>query len=151
MDTPEKETLYASNECDIFYLPELHAIMSVWKGIYVEGERLREIFNELIFALEKKKTSIIIADARDMKIISYEDQQWTLDDWYPRAVKAGFRNQGLILTHDTFNEVTVKKISQKYDDAVITTQYFDTPNEALEWARYVHNLDAPPYPRQHFN
>jgi hypothetical protein len=151
MDTQIKETLYTSDECDIFYLPELHAIMSVWKGIYVEGEKLREIFNELINGLEKKKTSIIVADAREMKIISYEDQQWTIDNWYPRAVNAGFRNQGLILTHDTFNEVAVKKISRNYDDAVVTTHYFETPSEALEWARYVHNLDSPPYPGHHFN
>jgi hypothetical protein len=148
MDT-HIETLYASDECDIFYLSELHAIMSVWKGIYVEGDRLKEIFNQLINSLEQKNCSVIVADAREMKIISYHDQQWTVNDWYPRAVKAGFRNQGLVLSQDTFNEVTVKKISQKYDDAVITTEYFSTPSEAIEWARYLRNIEDPPYPKQH--
>ena len=149
MDTLENEILYTSDECDIFYIPELKLVMSRWKGIYVEGQRLREIFNELIKALEKTKTSVIVADAREMKIITHADQQWTIEDWYPRAVKAGFRQQGLILSPDSFNEVTVKKISQNYDDAVITTHYFANPREALEWARYLRNIESPPYPRQH--
>lgn len=142
------EILFTSEECDIFYNEELHVVMSQWKGIFVEGEKLRKIFNELIHALERKNTTVIVADARQMKIIAFNDQQWAIEDWYPRAVKAGFRFQGLILSKDSFNEITVKKITQNYDDAIVTTQYFTSPNEALEWARYLRNLEKPPYPSQ---
>ena len=90
------QQLYTSIECDIFYYSKLHVVFSVWKGVYVEGERLRQIFDELIKALELTGTSIIIADARNMMIIPYQDQQWTIEDWYPRAVEAGFKYQGLI-------------------------------------------------------
>lgn len=145
------ELLFGSAECDIYHNAELNLIFSEWKGIYVEGESLRKIFNELINALQNKKTSIIIADARRMMIIPFKDQEWTINDWYPRAVRAGFRYQGLILSRDTFNEITVKKISEKYDDAIITTEYFPSPVEAMEWARYIRNIESPPYPNQHLN
>ncbi len=149
MNTLNNETLFTSDECDIFYNKEMHVIMSQWKGIFVEGERLRFIFNQLIRGLELKKTSVIIADAREMKIIPFKDQQWTVDDWYPRALRAGFRHQGLILSKDTFNEVTVKKITQSYDEEIVTTNYFETPEKAFEWAIYLRDLAKPPYPKQH--
>ena len=72
-----------------------------------------------------------------MLIITQKDRQWTIDDWYPRAVKAGFRNQGLILSKDTFNELTVKQISANYDNAIITTKYFTSPSHALDWVREI--------------
>lgn len=128
---------FISTECDIYYNPQLKIIQSRWKGVYVEGMRLQEIFNELIYALETYRCNTIIADAREMLIISQKDRQWTIDDWYPRAVKAGFRNQGLILSKDTFNELTVKQISANYDDAIITTKYFTSPSVALDWVREI--------------
>ena len=128
---------FISTECDIYYNPEYKIVQSRWKGIYVEGHRLKEIFNELIYALESYKCSTIIADAREMLIITQKDRQWTIDDWYPRAVKAGFRNQGLILSKDTFNELTVKQISANYDNAIITTKYFTSPSHALYWVREI--------------
>lgn len=131
------ELLFGSEECDIFYNSDIHAIQSLWKGLYVEGERLREIFNELINALSIKKTSVIIADARNMLIIPHKDQEWTIENWYPRACKAGFRYQGLILSKDTFNELTVKKISKTYDEELITTEYFQSPSDAIEWAKEI--------------
>ena len=129
------EKLFSSKECDIYYNLEIHLIHSRWKGIYVEGARLQEIFNMLIIMLELKKTDMIVADAREMLIITAADQEWTINDWYPRAVKAGFRYQGLILSKNTFNELSVKKISNQYNDVLITTHYFDSPSEALHWAR----------------
>ena len=134
------QKFFLSDECDIFYNEDLHIVQSVWKGVYAEGETLRKIFNELIHALESKKASIIIADAREMLIINQNDQQWTINDWYPRAIAAGFRYQGLILSKDTFNELTVKRISKEYDEALITTQYFNSPSDALDWVREIREV-----------
>ena len=80
---------------------------------------------------------MIIADAREMFVISPKDRQWTIDEWYPRAVKAGFKYQGLILSKDTFNELSVKQISAHYDENKVTTMYFTSPSVALDWVRSV--------------
>jgi hypothetical protein len=136
------EPLYTSAECDIFFNSNLHIIQSRWKGKYVEGTALKMIFEQLILALESKKCSIIVADAREMLIISQADQEWTISNWYPRAIKAGFRHQALILSKDTFNERNVKKISENYDAEVVTTQYFKSPSDALEWVREIRRGSA---------
>lgn len=129
------EVSYSSPECDIFYNRDLHIIQTFWKGIYVNEERLRGILNEIIKVLGEMNSSVIIADARQMYIIRPEDQEWILKDWYPRAIAAGFRYQGLILNKDSFSELAIKKIVEEYDAATITTQYFDSPSSALDWVR----------------
>jgi hypothetical protein len=129
--------LYSSDECDIFFNEELRFIHTQWKGISAEGLRLREIFNLFIMFLDLKRTEMIIADARNMLPISNDDQLWTINDWYPRAVKAGFRYQGLILSKNTFNELNVKSISSNYNEFIIVTEYFESPEVAIEWARSV--------------
>ena len=121
------EALFVSPECDIYYNTELHIVQSRWKGVYAEGQRLQEIFDQLILALQVKKCSMI----------SPKDRQWTIDEWYPRAVKAGFKYQGLILSKDTFNELSVKQISAHYDENKVTTMYFTSPSVALDWVRSV--------------
>jgi hypothetical protein len=135
------EILFTNPECDIFYNKELQIIQTLWKGLYVQDEPLRRILDQIIEALELKQASIVVADAREMHIISKSDQDWILDSWYPRAVRAGFRHQGLILSKDTYNELTIKKISGQYDDTLVTTQYFRSPLQALEWVREI-QMDA---------
>ena len=95
------EIIYSSEACDIFCNSDLNIIQTFWKGVYVNDEPFRKVLDEIINAVELKNTSIIIADARDMYVISPTDQEWILNSWYPRAVKAGFRYQGLILNKDT--------------------------------------------------
>ena len=139
---PNLEIIFSSDECDIFYNTNLHIVQTFWKGVYVNDEPFRRILDEIINALELKKASIIIADAREMYVISPNDQEWILNSWYPRAVKAGFRYQGLILNKDTFSELAVKTISNQYDSSTVTTQYFNSPSDALEWVRELQDAGA---------
>lgn len=105
-------------------------------------EPFRKILDEIINVLEQKQASIIIADARDMYVINSNDQEWILNSWYPRAIKAGFRYQGLILNKDTFSEITIKKITKEYDSSTVTTQYFSSTSEALDWVRELQETGA---------
>ena len=132
------ELIFSSQECDIFYNEDLHIVQTFWKGIYFNDERFRNILEEIINVLESKHATIIIADARDMFAISPHNQEWILKSWYPRAVKAGFRYQGLILNKDTFSELSVKQISNEYDSSTVVTHYFSSPSEALDWVRELH-------------
>jgi hypothetical protein len=128
---------YSSMECDIYYNESLHAVETKWKGIYCAGKKLQEILNAIVELLEMKKTSCIIADAREMKVISEPDRDWIINEWYSRAVNAGFCYEALIVTKDTFNEVSIKKIVKEYDTNVVTTKYFLEFDSAARWIKEV--------------
>jgi hypothetical protein len=129
------ELIFQSTECDIFYNRDLNIVQTFWKGVYFTDDRFRKILDEIINTVALKRCSIVIADARDMFAISQPNQEWILKSWYPRAVKAGFRYQGLILNKDTFSELTVKQVSNEYDSLTVITHYFRTHSEALDWVR----------------
>ena len=136
------EKVFTSEQCDIFYNKNLHIVQTFWKGVYATEAPFRKILDEIINVLKEKNASIIIAGARDMYVINPDDQKWNLESWYPRAVKAGFRYQGLILNKDSFSELTVKTISNQYDKATVTTKYFNSPSSALEWVRELQETGA---------
>lgn len=128
-------SIFSSAECDIFYDEELKSVCTRWKGIYVKGDAFRKILDEIIKAIEQTKSSTIIADAREMKLIAEADRQWIVDDWYPRALAAGFRCQALIVTRDSYNEQAIKLIVMKYNEEMVKTHYFIVPEDAEEWVR----------------
>jgi predicted ABC-class ATPase len=126
---------FTSDECDIFFDEDLKVVRTRWKGMYVTGKQFRRILDEIIRAIGHFSTSTVIADARHMKLIAEADRQWIIDDWYPRALSAGFRCQALVVTKDSFNEQAIKLIVMKYNDELVKTHYFIIPEDAEEWVR----------------
>lgn len=119
--------------CDIFYNRKLKAVQTYWKGVILEGEEFRTILNTIVEALQQHCSEIVIADARGLKIITFEDQKWIMDDWYPRALGAGFRIEALIITPESYSEQAIKKIVRSYDDSKVLTAYFTSYEEAELW------------------
>jgi hypothetical protein len=127
------ELYFESQPCNVYFNPNLNCVHTVWKGDYSGGQGFHIIMNEIVALLEKKKVSLIVADARKMKLISTNDQKWIVDDWYPRAVKAGFYCQALIVTEATLNDMTIKQIVDVYDENKVRTKYFKSYDDAEAW------------------
>jgi hypothetical protein len=121
--------------CKIFFNEELNAVQTCWYGFPSEGKELYTILNALVDAMVEKKTGVVIADARNMQVISREDQQWISDIWYPRALEAGFSHEALVVTKYTFNEMAVKRIVRNYDEKKVRTGYFKSLPAAYSWVK----------------
>jgi hypothetical protein len=119
--------------CDIFFNTRLQSVHTCWKGYLSEGEEFRTILDDIITALQINNTDTIIADARLLKIITFEDQKWIVDSWYPRALQAGFKMEALIISPESYSEQSIKKIVKNYDDTIVTTIYFSSYEEVEEW------------------
>lgn len=129
------ELYYEHNACNIYFNKDLHVVHTQWKGPFVQGEVLRTILNNIITLLKAKRTNAVLSDARKMKVITEEDQQWIINDWYPRALAEGFYIEALMVTKGTFNEHTLQQIVKRYDAEVIVTRFFTKYNEAAEWLK----------------
>src|SRR5688572_267510 len=129
------QLIWDNPACKVFFNEELSAVQTVWYGLPAEGQELYTILDALINAIREKKTGIVIADARNMQVISRDDQQWISDNWYPRAVDAGFSHEALVVTQYTFNEVAVKRIVRSYDERKVKTGYFKSMPAAYAWVK----------------
>lgn len=130
-----RELLFSHQACDVLYNPQLKAVETRWKGPSAEGSALYRILDSVIDAMQLKNTGVVIADARQMNAINHQDTAWITNDWYPRALAAGFRYEALIVTDYTFNAVTVRKIVRTYDEKKLKTAYFKTLPGAYDWVK----------------
>lgn len=130
----ENLELYFENDaCDIFYNTDLNAVQTQWKGTFVYGDKFRYILDKITELLIKKRSHIIIADAREMQIIDVYDREWILTSWYPRTSKAGFSLEVLIVKQGSINERSIKQVVQQYDERKVQTVYFYSYEEATQW------------------
>jgi hypothetical protein len=131
MDQPE--LFFESKPCDIYYIKPLEAVHSKWKGVFASNNEFHKIMDTMIDLLEAMKSNIIYADARNMKVISDLDQHWLTHDWYPRALKKGFRYQAILVAQNTFSEYGIRNITKTYDMDLVQTMICSKPEAAVEW------------------
>ena len=112
------ELHFESPACNIYYDTELKVVHPVWKGVFVSNEEFYKILNDIINLLSLKKTNALLADTRLIQEITVQDQEWIINDWYPRAVKAGFNCEALIVSKSSFNEFVIKQIVRMFDDKI---------------------------------
>ena len=133
--------IFFDNEiCTIWYNTGLQAVETKWKGEYASGKEFEEIHNAIIRCLAENNASIIVADATFMRVITSKDQQWIVDDWYPRAIDDGFKYEALITGNNSFNEATIRNIVHHYDEDKIITRYFSTYDEAVAWVKKIQHV-----------
>ena len=129
----ESELCFTSDECDIYFNSELQAIEYEWKGVFFQGKPLEMVYNKIIEFIELKKTNAIIVDARNMRIVTVEDQSWIVENWYPRAFKSGLNKQVFIVERYSFGETSLKKIVNILPADKIVTDYVHVYKNAVDW------------------
>jgi hypothetical protein len=127
---------FQNEACNIFYNEELKVVETSWRPIQKEGVQLQEILNKIIELLTLQQSAVIIADARQMRRINEADIEWIGQVWYPNAVKAGFRYEALIVSADSFDNLSIKKIVDRYyDEITLHTGYFWKHEHAVHWIK----------------
>jgi hypothetical protein len=74
-----------------------------------------------------------VADTRKLAYPSREDEKWSIDVWFPRALEAGMTRLAVIMPEDALERVAVHGRVTEIAQNGVTTAYFDTVDEAREW------------------
>lgn len=110
------------------------AVWMEWKA-YVEGEDFRSGLDTGLSLIRQKRAYRWLADLRRLGPIRQVDQQWTSDDWFPRAVAAGVRFMALVSPTAAVSRLSVKQIMSKVKDIELVTSNFDDMEDARAWLR----------------
>lgn len=111
------------------------AIKSVdmeWKK-FVSGDNFRNALDKGLALLVEKKTTKWLADLRDLGVVTEEDQKWSNEDWFPRAIQGGVKHMAIVIPKKTISKMAVDKIMEKVEGLDLTTHYFSSIEEAKEW------------------
>jgi len=122
--------LFNNTACKILYNSDLHVIQTQWRNVPVNSKTYRTVLNWLITGINVYDCPIIIADVRQINMIWKEDRKWTIEDWYPRAIKAGFRKRAFIVSENSFGCLAIKKIVESFNTDSVETRFFKNFHEA---------------------
>lgn len=121
---------------NIYFEPEINAVVMEWDG-YATSRQFKEGTELMLETLIKNNAHKVLADIKDMVLISMEDQHWLENNFIPRAIQAGFRAIAMVRPDYYFNKVAVESVSYKVDQEQLRINFFDNSTEARKWLEKV--------------
>lgn len=125
---------YDKKWCKIYYYEEFACIHLEWHG-FASSDNFKEACDFSLELLDEKKVNKMIADNTNSKVVSVENQNWLMENWFPRAYERGYRTSAVVVSTDVFNKVAVKNITNKMDKGKFTVQYFENLDKAKVWIK----------------
>jgi hypothetical protein len=120
----------------IFWDAEINAVRMEWKE-FVDGPSFRTGLDAGLALIVEKRSGKWLADLRRLGPVTLEDQRWSNEEWFPRAIGAGLRYMALVSPRKVVAQMSVRTIMSKVMDRNLTTAHFDDIEEARNWLRNV--------------
>jgi hypothetical protein len=113
---------------------DLGAVWMEWRE-FIDGEAFRDGLDRGLALLVKNRSSKWLADLRSLGPVSLEDQKWSNEDWFPRALASGLRTMAVVVPRKVVAKMSVHTIMSKVDDKNLTTAHFGDLGLARSWLR----------------
>lgn len=125
---------YERDHLTVSWDDSLRSVVMDWHD-FAEGEPYREGLNAGLELVNEKGAPNWFADLREMETVSSEDQEWSNEEWFPRAINSSLERMAIVQPESVVANMSVENIMQEVGEGTLTTHYFDDPDEAREWLR----------------
>jgi len=109
----------------------VEAVVMNWTD-FAEGDDYRDGLDAGLELVKQRNAENWLADLREMKAVAREDQEWTEDDWHPRAFDTSLANMAIVQPESVVTEMSVEDLVQEIGEQ-ITMQIFDNRQDARNW------------------
>lgn len=104
-----------------------------WIG-FVPADKYKEALEKSLEIAKTHKISDWLTDARGIKVIKVESQDWAMNDWMPRAVNAGcYKRQAMVLPNDAFGKASADRMISLIGKQEVVFSNFNSEESALAW------------------
>jgi hypothetical protein len=117
---------------NIYYDKRNQIVVMDWVG-YATSAQLKEGSEAMLNELIQHGAHKVLADTRDMALISSEDRQWIEKDFLPRAMKKGFKAVALVKPLTYHNAAAIEAITTIARNSNLQINIFDHKEDAIEW------------------
>lgn len=83
-----------------------------------------------------------LSDDRLNSAVPTADLEWSVNDWMPRAIAAGWRYWAIIMPDKVAGQWTMNRILTNHEDVRAEVRVFDSVDDALHWLGTVDDTDA---------
>ena len=123
--------------CSVSFNESIPCITVVWKR-YATSMQLRFVYEAIIQMLRTHRVNKILRDDTALPTIHTEDQQWIVQNWMPRAVRAGLRVVANKISESYFGQMSTGRI-HTLAPAALTLRSFDDVEQARQWLLSFHD------------
>lgn len=128
----DKITIIQNEYATLVYHPETKIVHhTFYKPI--GGQEFRDVLNTGIKTLAENQASKWLSDDRGNSALSREDTEWSKENWFPWAVKAGWKYWALVVPDDIMARLNLKEFVDSYLDQGLVIKVFTKPEEAMKW------------------
>lgn len=117
--------------CKLAFDADVPCIVVQWRG-YATSAQMRFVLENVIVLLERHKASYILGDDTLLPMVHTADQAWIINDWFPRAIAAGWRASANKVPRNYFGQLTTTSVQSVVPMPVVIRPFTELA-EARRW------------------
>ncbi len=102
---------------------------------HVWGATFREALDRGVRVLGERGGTKWLSDDRANAAVPQEDTDWALQDWFPRAQRAGWKYWAIVLPEHVIGQMNMKRFISTYSQKGVVARVFDNPVAAMIWLK----------------
>lgn len=132
MDTMTSQTILENKYLTLWYHPDTKIVHHKFHR-FVYGDRFREGLTAGVSLLKKHSCRKWLSDDRKNAALSPEDVDWCMAEFFPQAIKAGWKYWAIIMPEKVIGQLNMKRFIKTYSEMGLTVKVFVTPDKAMTW------------------
>jgi hypothetical protein len=97
------------------------------------GKAFQDALTEGVELLKQNKAQKWLSDDRMNPVLTKEDTDWAVSQWFPQTVKAGWKYWAIVQPKQIIGKINMEKFAQQYAEHGIVAKMFSDPSEAMKW------------------
>lgn len=127
-----KTTVFDSDSMPILYYQDKKILVQETLKFTTTEER-RMALEKGLEVIERDRVSKWLTNNKSGSAIPQEDIDWGINEWFPRAIKAGLKHWAVILPEKAVGKLSGKKMVDALIAQGIKVKTFETEEDAVTW------------------
>jgi hypothetical protein len=113
-----------------------HHVYSEWHA-FANSAELRSALLRGVQAIRDNHAAAYISDARKLKVIVHDDQNWIKEKWMPLAQQAGLKRLAFVTAPSGLGKLTIEDVSGLVNHNELQSRTFESMSAARQWVSEV--------------
>jgi hypothetical protein len=129
-------TLLETDYATLRYYPETKIMHHTFHK-FIYGTQLRNVMLKGLECFQQYGLTKWLSDDRKNSVLPQADFDWSLEEWLPPMLKAGWTHWAIILPEGAVGQQAMTRLIESYAERGLIIEVFSAPEEAMQWLESV--------------
>src|SRR6185369_1188685 len=127
-----KRLVLQNEYVELWFPPETRIVHHQFRK-FIWGDAFRDVLNEGLRLFVLEGATKWLSDDRMNSALSKSDTEWSMSDWFPHALKVGWKHWGIVLPVSVIGQMNMSRMITGCSQQGLIVRAFEEPEAALEW------------------